>query len=70
MTDVLNSTGKADADLSTVGLSEELADLAAMVRDFAQTVVAPAAVTHDAAHTFPYEVVAQMGEQSQLRAEA
>ncbi|GGC99301.1 acyl-CoA dehydrogenase [Tersicoccus solisilvae] len=62
MTDVLNSSHHGSADLSTAGLSEELADLAAMVRDFADQVVAPAAVIHDAAHTFPYEVVAQMGE--------
>ena len=44
------------------GLTEEQLELQAMVRDFADTVVAPASYEHDRAHTFPYEIVAQMGE--------
>ncbi|HLS75195.1 MAG TPA: acyl-CoA dehydrogenase family protein [Nocardia sp.] len=48
--------------LSTGTLPQEYRDLALTVRDFAQTVVAPVAAEHDAAHTFPYEVVAGMAE--------
>ncbi|MCV7345947.1 acyl-CoA dehydrogenase family protein [Mycolicibacterium rhodesiae] len=48
--------------LSTGTLPDEYAQLAKTVRDFAQTVVAPVAAEHDAAHTFPYEVVAGMAE--------
>ncbi len=43
-------------------LTQEYTDLIETVRDFAQTVVAPVAAKHDADHTFPYEVVAQMGK--------
>jgi short-chain 2-methylacyl-CoA dehydrogenase len=45
-----------------LGFTEEQLELRAMVRDFADTVVAPASYEHDRAHTFPYEIVAQMGE--------
>ncbi|AKK28747.1 acyl-CoA dehydrogenase family protein [Mycobacterium sp. EPa45] len=48
--------------LSTGTLPDEYAQLAKTVRDFARTVVAPVAAEHDAAHTFPYEVVAGMAE--------
>lgn len=30
--------------------------------DFARTVVAPVSAKHDAEHSFPYEIVAKMGE--------
>ncbi|WP_439032042.1 acyl-CoA dehydrogenase family protein [Gordonia terrae] len=43
-------------------LTQEYTDLIDTVRDFAQTVVAPVAAKHDAEHTFPYEVIAQMGK--------
>ncbi|NMO00518.1 acyl-CoA dehydrogenase [Gordonia sp. TBRC 11910] len=43
-------------------LSQEYADLRDSVRDFAQQVVAPVAAKHDAEHSFPYEVIAQMGQ--------
>ncbi|GAB18175.1 acyl-CoA dehydrogenase [Gordonia effusa NBRC 100432] len=43
-------------------LSQEYADLRDSVRDFAQQVVAPVSAKHDAEHSFPYEVVAQMGQ--------
>ncbi|MBA5845953.1 acyl-CoA dehydrogenase family protein [Gordonia amicalis] len=43
-------------------LTQEYTDLIETVRDFAQTVVAPVAAQHDADHTFPYEVIAQMGK--------
>ncbi|MCH5641852.1 acyl-CoA dehydrogenase family protein [Gordonia sp. ABSL49_1] len=43
-------------------LTQEYTDLIATVRDFAQSVVAPVAAKHDAEHSFPYEVVAQMGQ--------
>ncbi|AXK87677.1 acyl-CoA dehydrogenase family protein [Nocardia farcinica] len=48
--------------LSTGTLPEDYRDLALTVRDFAQQVVAPVAAEHDAAHTFPYEVVAGMAD--------
>ncbi len=43
-------------------LSQEYTDLIASVRDFAQQVVAPVAAKHDAEHSFPYEVVSEMGK--------
>lgn len=43
-------------------LEDHYADLRATVADFADTVVAPVAAGHDRDHTFPYEVVAQMGK--------
>ncbi len=42
-------------------LSEEHQELAKTVRDFANQVIAPVAAQHDADHTFPYEVIRQMG---------
>ncbi|APE14098.1 acyl-CoA dehydrogenase [Mycobacterium sp. WY10] len=48
--------------LSTGTLPDEYAQLAKTVREFATAVVAPVAAEHDAAHTFPYEVVAGMAE--------
>ncbi|MFF0453635.1 acyl-CoA dehydrogenase family protein [Nocardia africana] len=48
--------------LSTGTLPEEYRDLALTVRDFANQVVAPVAAKHDAAHTFPYEVVSGMAD--------
>ncbi|WP_030517148.1 acyl-CoA dehydrogenase family protein [Nocardia sp. NRRL WC-3656] len=48
--------------LSTGTLPEEYRDLALTVRDFAKQVVAPVAAKHDAAHTFPYEVVSGMAD--------
>ncbi|NKY46387.1 acyl-CoA dehydrogenase family protein [Nocardia cerradoensis] len=48
--------------LSTGTLPEEYRELALTVRDFANQVVAPVAAKHDAAHTFPYEVVAGMAD--------
>jgi alkylation response protein AidB-like acyl-CoA dehydrogenase len=43
-------------------LSKEYEDLRATVADFARTVVAPVSAKHDEEHSFPYEVVAKMGE--------
>ncbi|WP_440219971.1 acyl-CoA dehydrogenase family protein [Dietzia sp. MNB45] len=43
-------------------LEEHYADLKSTVADFADKVVAPASAEHDRNHTFPYEVVAQMGD--------
>ncbi|WP_028478559.1 acyl-CoA dehydrogenase family protein [Nocardia sp. CNY236] len=48
--------------LSTGALPQEYRDLALTVRDFAQSVVAPVAATHDANHTFPYDVVGGMAD--------
>lgn len=44
------------------GLSEDYQDLSDTVRDFADEVVAPVSTKHDEEHSFPYEVVKQMGE--------
>ncbi|AFA72256.1 acyl-CoA dehydrogenase [Gordonia polyisoprenivorans VH2] len=43
-------------------LTQEYTDLIATVRDFAQSVVAPVSAKHDAEHSFPYDVIAQMGK--------
>ncbi|MFF0710478.1 MULTISPECIES: acyl-CoA dehydrogenase family protein [Gordonia] len=43
-------------------LTQDYTDLIDTVRDFAQSVVAPVAAKHDAEHSFPYEVVSQMGK--------
>ncbi|MES2094629.1 MAG: acyl-CoA dehydrogenase family protein [Actinomycetota bacterium] len=48
--------------LSTGHLPDEYQQLVEVVADFARTVVAPVAAEHDANHTFPYEVVAGMGD--------
>ena len=49
-------------DLSSIGLNEEQRELAAMVRDFAEQVVAPQAYEADRSHTLNLDVVRQMGE--------
>ncbi|ETD30301.1 acyl-CoA dehydrogenase family protein [Williamsia sp. D3] len=46
----------------TDDLTVEYDELRRTVADFAQSVVAPVSAKHDAEHTFPYEVVRQMGE--------
>ncbi|WP_413250523.1 acyl-CoA dehydrogenase family protein [Sinomonas flava] len=43
-------------------LSDEYKELSNTVREFADEVVAPVAGKHDEEHSFPYEVIAQMGE--------
>ncbi|MBD7995953.1 acyl-CoA dehydrogenase family protein [Arthrobacter sp. Sa2CUA1] len=43
-------------------LSEEHQALSDTVREFADEVVAPVSARHDEEHSFPYKVVAQMGE--------
>jgi len=43
-------------------LPKEYEDLRQSVADFARTVVAPVSAKHDEEHSFPYEVVAKMGE--------
>ncbi len=42
-------------------LSEEHQALAGSVREFAEQVIAPVSAKHDAEHSFPYEIIAQMG---------
>ncbi|MDF0532414.1 acyl-CoA dehydrogenase family protein [Tsukamurella sp. 8F] len=42
-------------------LTTEYEDLRKTVRDFADQVVAPVSAQHDRDHTFPYEVIRQMG---------
>ncbi len=49
-------------DLTTYGLSEEHVELANMVREFADEVVAPGAYEADRTKTLPLDVVAQMGD--------
>jgi alkylation response protein AidB-like acyl-CoA dehydrogenase len=46
----------------TIDLTEEELELSAMVREFADTVVAPQAYEADRTHTLSMDVVAQMGE--------
>lgn len=46
----------------THDLTEEERDLAALVRDFADTVVAPRSYEADTKHELPMDVVEQMGE--------
>lgn len=48
--------------ISTATLPKEYQDLRDTVADFARTVVAPVSAKHDEEHSFPYEVVAKMGE--------
>ncbi|MCY1157776.1 MAG: acyl-CoA dehydrogenase [Citricoccus sp.] len=43
-------------------LDEDYRDLVAMVREFANEVVAPVSAELDARHEFPYDIVRQMGE--------
>ena len=43
-------------------LNEEYQQLVDTVREFANEVVAPVSAKHDAEHSFPYEVMSQMGE--------
>lgn len=43
-------------------LPKEYQELRDTVADFARTVVAPVAAKHDEEHSFPYEVIAKMGE--------
>ena len=49
-------------DVNTADLPAEYRELQSVVRQFANEVVDPVAYEHDRNHTFPYEVVAQMGE--------
>ncbi|AXR73760.1 MULTISPECIES: acyl-CoA dehydrogenase family protein [Auritidibacter] len=46
----------------SLDLTDEQQELIATVRDFAQNVVAAVSSQHDREHSFPYEVIAQMGE--------
>ena len=46
----------------TDDLTAEYDELRKTVADFAQQVVAPVSAKHDAEHSFPYDVVRQMGE--------
>ncbi|BCT75708.1 acyl-CoA dehydrogenase [Sinomonas cyclohexanicum] len=43
-------------------LTDEYQELSDTVREFADEVVAPVSAKHDEEHSFPYEVIAQMGE--------
>ncbi|SON61509.1 Acyl-CoA dehydrogenase [Mycobacterium simulans] len=50
------------ASFSGGTLPKEYEELRDTVADFARSVVAPVSAKHDAEHSFPYEVVAKMGE--------
>lgn len=49
-------------DINITDLPEEYRELQAVVREFANEVVDPVAAKHDREHSFPYEIVSQMGE--------
>lgn len=49
-------------DINTADLPAEYRQLQQAVREFSQEVVAPVSAEHDRNHTFPYEIVSQMGE--------
>ena len=49
-------------DINTAVLPDEYLELQKVVREFANEVVDPVAPEHDRNHTFPYEIVKQMGE--------
>ena len=49
-------------DVNTADLPNEYRELQSVVRQFANEVVDPVAYEHDRNHTFPYDVVKQMGE--------
>lgn len=46
----------------SLGFTDEQQQLRGMVRDFADSVVAPVSYEHDKAHTFPYEVISGMAD--------
>ncbi|WIM68391.1 acyl-CoA dehydrogenase family protein [Corynebacterium breve] len=50
------------SDLNISQLPEEYRELQNVVREFANEVIDPVSAQHDKDHTFPYEVVSQMGE--------
>lgn len=58
----MSATSTSPSELSISNLSEEYTELQGLVREFANDVVAPVSAQHDKDHTFPYEVIAQMGE--------
>ncbi|BDZ38354.1 hypothetical protein GCM10025863_09680 [Microbacterium suwonense] len=49
-------------DLSSIGLDEDQRELASLVREFAEQVVAPQAYEAYRSHTLNLDVVRQMGE--------
>ncbi|WP_418888070.1 acyl-CoA dehydrogenase family protein [Microbacterium resistens] len=55
-------TGEGLSETMALEMSEEERELAGMVREFAETVVAPRSYEADRAHELPMDVVAQMGE--------
>ncbi|MGX1931806.1 acyl-CoA dehydrogenase family protein [Microbacterium resistens] len=55
-------TGEGLSETMALEMSEEERELAGMVREFAETVVAPRSYEADRAHELPMDVVSQMGE--------
>ncbi|WP_223690927.1 acyl-CoA dehydrogenase family protein [Leifsonia poae] len=62
MTMELTRTDAASGETYGFELTEEHRRLREQVRDFADTVVAPAAYDYDTRRSLPYEIIAQMGE--------
>jgi short/branched chain acyl-CoA dehydrogenase len=62
MSHELSSTELSRPELGSAELSEEEQKLRDDVRDFADTVVAPAAYEYDTKRELPYGIIAQMGE--------
>ncbi|MFP3465796.1 acyl-CoA dehydrogenase family protein [Leifsonia sp. SIMBA_070] len=52
---------RSDTEVAGYGLTEEQSRLRDQVRDFADTVVAPAAYEYDTKRSLPYEIIAEMG---------
>lgn len=50
------------SDINITDLPEEYRSLQEVVREFANEVIDPVSAKHDREHSFPYEIVAQMGE--------
>jgi short/branched chain acyl-CoA dehydrogenase len=61
MTMQMTRSETANADIAGFELTEEHKRLRDQVRDFADTVVAPAAYDYDTRRSLPYEIIAEMG---------
>ncbi|HEV7812955.1 MAG TPA: acyl-CoA dehydrogenase family protein [Leifsonia sp.] len=61
MTMQMTRSETANADIAGFELTEEHKRLREQVRDFADTVVAPAAYDYDTRRSLPYDIIAEMG---------
>jgi short/branched chain acyl-CoA dehydrogenase len=62
MTMQMSRSDTANADVAGFELTDEHRALRDRVRDFADTVVAPAAYDYDTRRSLPYDIIAEMGE--------